>query len=130
MGLPVFIQSPNDAVPENEVLRHKNQTVYAVPLLVDFSKLEAEGDNIVITKVYCGAKHTVVRTRDGRIFVTGSNSFNQLGMLTNNETFKCHTGKVKSDVFIDEFKELKVDWNVNDFDIYCSNSCTIFIENK
>lgn len=126
LGLKVYI--PTTEAPEKLILRRKNQTVYTVPLLVNFS--ENDDNNVDVSKVFCGAKHTVVRTRDSRVLVAGSNSFNQLGLPSDDKDLKFEKGRVRSDIFIDEFKELNVEWNVRDFEIKCAASTTMFIEDN
>lgn len=117
---------------QKQFLQRKNQTVYTVPLLVDLvDQIEgAGGEAMHVLNVYCGAKHTVIRTKDHRVFVTGSNSFNQLGLVQGDADLKQHRGRVKTDIFLDKFKQLKVGWDVNMYQIYCACSCTLFIENK
>lgn len=124
LGLPVY--NNNGASSSSASLRIKNQTVYTHPMLVD---IESSDEELHITKVYCGSKHTMIRTSDNRIFLSGSNNFNQLG-IEENENIRFHRGKAKREAFIDEFKELVVDFDVSKFTCYASYACTAFIENK
>uniref|UniRef100_A0A336KER2 CSON007489 protein n=1 Tax=Culicoides sonorensis TaxID=179676 RepID=A0A336KER2_CULSO len=118
---------------QNPGLKRKAQTVYTAPTLVDFEgKTENEGisTEITVKKVFCGSKHMIVKTEDGRIFVTGSNKYNQLGLKEENGVV--YQTNNTNDNFIDQFTEIKpkIHMKISDFRIYCAYSCTLFIENK
>jgi alpha-tubulin suppressor-like RCC1 family protein len=51
------------------------QQVFTLPQIID---LEDETD--AVKNVYCGHKHTLIRTERNRLFSTGSNKFGQLGV--------------------------------------------------
>lgn len=43
-------------------------------MLIDFE------EDILVSKAYCGSKHTILRTESNRIFAAGLNSYGQLGL--------------------------------------------------
>ncbi|XP_063705593.1 E3 ubiquitin-protein ligase HERC2 [Culicoides brevitarsis] len=124
LGFRVFdVSSPSTQNPS------KNQTVYTIPTLVSLDDEESDEPSLEISckKVFCGSKHTLVLTEDGKLFVTGSNVYKQLGL---EENFKPNS--LKKDQFLDNFTELqpKLPKNVKNYKISCAYSCTLFIENK
>lgn len=123
LGMKVFT-----SVTSIESIRQKTQTVYTAPTLVS---IEENDEDISIKKVFCGSKHTIVQLDDNRIFVTGSNTYNQLG-LRKDKNIKYLSNNTKHERFIDQFTELKTKFELKpeNFNIYCAYSCTLFIENK
>jgi alpha-tubulin suppressor-like RCC1 family protein len=56
--------------------KQHNQSVFATPQLIDSFDKES------IIKVYCGIKHTLVRSESGKLFGCGSNKYFQLGEVS------------------------------------------------
>lgn len=126
LGLKVF--SPDLLKTNSFDIKRKFQTVYTVPTLVILEDHNQTTDSsyteLSVSKVYCGCKHTIIRTTDNRIFVTGSNAYKQLGLKSDSST-QFHQGRTKRETFIDEFKEIQL--NFVSFKIHCSYSCTLII---
>lgn len=131
LGLRVY--EPNALNLDSPVVRRKTQTVYTAPTLVSMEDDDSDepSTEIICKKVFCGSKHTLVQSSDDRIFVTGSNTYNQLGLLRTDKNITFHTNNTKHDRFIDHFTQLtpKFQSKQNNYSIYCAYSCTLFIEN-
>lgn len=89
LGLPKVAQKSFKKASESR------QQVFTIPQLI-----ELEDDNETIKNVYCGSRHTILRTERNRLFVTGLNNYGQLGLSSQVED-------------IDKFTEMPVD-NVNE----------------
>lgn len=129
LGLRVY--EPNSLKIDSPFMRPKNQTVYSVPTLVSLEDDEGDEPSFEVTckRVFCGSKHMLVLAEDGRIFVTGSNTYNQIA-LAQDSSIIFHQNNMRHDQFIDHFTELKpkLQTTTCSYSIYCAYSCTLFIE--
>lgn len=129
LGLRIY--DPKTIKLVSPFIRPKNQTVYTVPTLVSLEDDTSDepSTEIICKKVFCGSKHMLVLAEDGRIFVTGSNIYGQLG-LGEDSSITFHTNNTGHDKFIDHFTELrpKLETTLSTYRIYCAYSCTLFIE--
>lgn len=80
LGLPKVAQHTFDNISKS------HQQVFSIPQLIDL-----EDDDEAIKSVYCGAKHTVLRTESNRIFVSGLNNFGQLGLSSSKQDIDSFT---------------------------------------
>ncbi len=80
----------------------KCQQVFTLPQLIDFE------EEMSIVRVYCGNRHTFLRTTSNRLLAAGSNSYGQLGLSTEKkeeDTFK------EIVVIIEEIEEIVCGFN-------------------
>lgn len=124
LGLKVF--DYNRTLNTSSKFKMKNQTVYTVPTLC---QIESESGELNIVKVFCGSKHTVIRTANGKVFLTGSNNHGQLG-LEQNRNVEFPKWQTKLEIFNDQFHEMEVKVDFTKFSCYAAYSCFALIENK
>lgn len=74
LGLHKITQNSLENVWKSE------QQVFTTPQLIEFE------DSDAISNVYCGAKHTLLRTDRNRIFSSGLNNYGQLGLSSIQES--------------------------------------------
>ena len=60
-----------------EKASESHQQVYTTPQLIE---LEDESD--LVTRVFCGGKHTILKTERNQLFSTGLNKYGQLGLTS------------------------------------------------
>lgn len=72
LGLPKAPQTFKRTAKCNSI-----QQVFTLPQLIEMT------DEVLIKNVYCGHKHTLLRTEENKIFSTGLNKFGQLGLNDN-----------------------------------------------
>lgn len=106
-----------------EMVRHKLPSVFATPEIVNLpipsahndSEDNAEDDNLdeqyFVTNVYSGVRHTLVKTKCGKLLGCGWNKYGQLGLED-----------TKTDVI--KFENISVEIE-NFSNIICGNWCTI-----
>lgn len=83
LGLPKVAQGSFQKASKS------HQQVFTSPQLIELEDDEA------VTNVYCGSKHTVLRTERNRLLVSGLNNYGQLGLSSDAED-------------VDEFTEMPV----------------------
>lgn len=80
----------------------KCQQVYTIPQLIEF-----EDENESFVNVYCGNKHTILKTETGRLYAAGLNNYGQLGC----------GGSIFKD--IDKFTEIPIIIEKCSFNVNC-----------
>ncbi|CRK92458.1 CLUMA_CG006020, isoform A [Clunio marinus] len=70
LGLPKVFQHTFQNISSNQ------QQVFTTPKFIKMERDET------VKNVYCGSKHTILKTEDNRIFAAGLNNFGQLGLST------------------------------------------------
>jgi alpha-tubulin suppressor-like RCC1 family protein len=74
LGLPKVAEHTFEKASES------HQQVYTTPQLIDL-----DDDNDAVAKVFCGSKHTILRTERNRLFAAGLNNYGQLGLSSDVE---------------------------------------------
>lgn len=105
LGLPKVAQHTFKNLSES------HQQVFTTPQLLDL-----EDDNEAIKAVFCGSKHTILRTERNRLFVAGLNNYGQLGLCND------HTEDV------DKFTEMPVKDLSDNTRIVCGYWSTYLIQ--
>lgn len=111
----------------NSINKRKLPSVFATPEIIDLpvnSNDNGDDDSISdeynITNVYCGGRHTIVKTSCNQLFGTGWNKYGQLGIKTENICGnECDDNIVK-------FQKINID-TFDTFDVICGNWCTILL---
>lgn len=67
-----------------ELIKHKRPSVFAFPEIVTIIGVE-DDEQFQIKSVYCGARHTIVRTECDQYFACGWNKYGQIGSIENGD---------------------------------------------
>ena len=97
------------------------QSVFVNPQIIEL-------DEDDIKNVASGVNHSILTTNGGKYFCSGSNEFGQLGMKKDAQVFKCN--KIKEDIFIDRFTELKSEHLYDSSEILCNHWSTVIINKR
>lgn len=79
LGLPKVAQHTFEKTSQS------HQQVFTTPQLIELEDDEA------IKNVYCGSKHTILKTERNRLFVTGLNNYGQLGLSSDKDDIDTFT---------------------------------------
>lgn len=118
MGRPVY-KSIDVAYTSGrkESIKHKLQSVFTIPEVVDLSPDEDLDNQLNICKVFAGHRHTIVLTECGKLLGCGWNRYGQLG-------------KVDTESDVVRFEKIDFDLTKGDMiDVVCGDWCTILIIN-
>ena len=99
------------------------QSVFVNPQII-----ELDCDEDYISEVSSGVNHSIITTKGGKYFCSGSNEFGQLGIKKDTKLFKCN--KIRDDIYIDCFTELKSEHLKDSSEIFCNSWSTIIINKR